>query len=76
MGLRVNAVDGECHIHDWHATILHLLGLNHAELTYRYAGRDLRLTDVYGNVIQVSLLKGNRFGIELSVDSLEECIDV
>lgn len=71
MGLRVNAVDGKCHIYDWHATILHLLGLNHADLTYRYAGRDLRLTDVDGNVIQVSLIKGNRFGIELSVDSLE-----
>ena len=46
------AVDGKCHIHDWHATILHLLGLNHAELTYRYAGRDFRLTDVYGNVMK------------------------
>ncbi len=46
------AVDGKCHIHDWHATILHLLGLNHEELTYRYAGRDFRLTDVYGNVIK------------------------
>ena len=38
-------------IHDLHATILHLLGLNHEELTYRYAGRDFRLTDVYGEVI-------------------------
>ncbi|MFK7768573.1 MAG: DUF1501 domain-containing protein [Mariniblastus sp.] len=46
------AVDGKCHIHDWHATILHLLGLNHEELTYRYAGRDFRLTDVYGNVLK------------------------
>lgn len=45
------AVDGKCHIHDWHATILHLLGLNHEQLTYRYAGRDFRLTDVYGNVL-------------------------
>lgn len=38
-------------IHDLHATILHLMGLNHEELTYRYAGRDFRLTDVYGDVL-------------------------
>lgn len=44
------AVEGKCHIHDWHATILHLLGFDHRQLTYRYAGRDFRLTDVYGNV--------------------------
>ncbi len=45
------AVEGKVHIHDWHATILHLLGINHEQLTYRYAGRDMRLTDVKGNVI-------------------------
>jgi hypothetical protein len=45
------AVDGKMHIHDWHATILHLLGLDHLQLTYRYAGRDMRLTDVKGNVV-------------------------
>jgi len=39
------------HMHDMHATILHLLGLDHQRLTYRYAGRDFRLTDVYGNVV-------------------------
>ena len=44
------AVENKCHIHDWHATILHLLGLDHEQLTYRYAGRDFRLTDVHGNV--------------------------
>ncbi len=44
------AVENKCHIHDWHATILHLMGLNHEKLTYRYAGRDFRLTDVYGNI--------------------------
>lgn len=38
------------HIHDWHATILHLLGLDHESLTFRYGDRDFRLTDVYGNV--------------------------
>ena len=45
------AVEDKCHIHDWHATILHLLGLDHEQLTYRYAGRDFRLTDVHGNVM-------------------------
>jgi hypothetical protein len=45
------AVENKCHIHDWHATILHLLGLDHERLTYRYAGRDFRLTDVHGKVI-------------------------
>ena len=46
------AVQGKVHIHDLHATMLHQLGLNHERLTYRYAGRDFRLTDVYGNVVQ------------------------
>jgi hypothetical protein len=45
------AVDKPVHIHDWHATVLHLLGLNHEKLTFRYGGRDYRLTDVYGNVV-------------------------
>ena len=45
------AVEGKCHTHDWHATILHLMGLNHEQLTYRHAGRDFRLTDVAGNVL-------------------------
>lgn len=40
------------HVHDYHATILHLMGLDHKRLTYRYAGRDFRLTDVFGNVVQ------------------------
>lgn len=44
------AVENKCHIHDWHATILHLMGLDHEQLTYRYAGRDFRLTDVHGVV--------------------------
>ena len=46
------AAEDKVHIHDMHATILHLLGLNHERLTYRYAGRDFRLTDVEGNVVQ------------------------
>lgn len=45
------AVEGRVHIHDWHATILHLLGLDHKRLTFPYAGRDMRLTDVKGKVI-------------------------
>ncbi|OAI51362.1 hypothetical protein AYO44_00710 [Planctomycetaceae bacterium SCGC AG-212-F19] len=40
------------HVHDFHATILHLLGLDHEKLTYRHAGRDFRLTDVHGNVVR------------------------
>jgi len=44
------AVDGRMHIHDWHATVLHLLGLDHKKLTFNYSGRDFRLTDVHGNV--------------------------
>ena len=45
------AVTGKVHMHDLHATILHALGLDHEQLTYRYAGRDFRLTDIYGRVI-------------------------
>jgi hypothetical protein len=44
------AVEGKMHVHDLHATILHLLGLDHERLVYRHAGRDFRLTDVYGRV--------------------------
>ncbi len=46
------AVQGKVHIHDLHATMLHLLGLDHERLTYRYAGRDFRLTDVHGQIVQ------------------------
>jgi hypothetical protein len=45
------AVENPVSMHDLHATVLHLLGLNHEKLTYRYAGRDFRLTDVYGKVV-------------------------
>lgn len=44
----IHAIDGRMHINDFHATILALMGLNHERLTYRYAGRDFRLTDVAG----------------------------
>lgn len=46
------AVEDKVHLHDLHATMLHLLGLDHTRLTYRYAGRDFRLTDVYGEVVR------------------------
>jgi hypothetical protein len=46
------AVRDKVHMHDLHATILHLMGLDHERLTYRYAGRDFRLTDVYGRVVR------------------------
>ena len=48
----MNAVEKRVHVHDLHATILHLLGLDHEKLTYRYSGRDFRLTDVQGQVVR------------------------
>jgi hypothetical protein len=50
--LGYEAVENKMHVHDWHATVLHLLGMDHEKLTYRHAGRDFRLTDVYGTVAQ------------------------
>jgi hypothetical protein len=47
--------ENEVHVHDFHATILHLLGIDHERLTYRHAGRDFRLTDVHGNVVKAIL---------------------
>lgn len=49
------AVKDKVHMHDLHATMLHLMGLDHERLTYRYAGRDFRLTDVYGEVVSALL---------------------
>jgi uncharacterized protein (DUF1501 family) len=49
--LGYDAVSGKVHIHDLHATMLHLLGLDHERLVYRHGGRDFRLTDVKGNVV-------------------------
>ena len=48
--LGFQAVKDRVHVHDLHATILHLLGFDHTRLTYRFQGRDFRLTDVFGNV--------------------------
>ena len=47
----LDVIADPCHVHDYHATILHLLGIDHTRLTYRYGGRDFRLTDVYGDVV-------------------------
>jgi hypothetical protein len=46
------ASENRVHVHDLHATMLHLMGLDHERLTFRYAGRDHRLTDVEGQVIR------------------------
>jgi hypothetical protein len=51
----VRVVKDPVHVHDFHATILHLMGLDHQRLTYRHSGRDYRLTDVHGRVVKVLL---------------------
>jgi hypothetical protein len=51
----INIVENPVHVHDYHATILHLMGIDHTRLIYRYAGRDFRLTDVDGTVIKAIL---------------------
>lgn len=53
-GIKITA--DPVHVHDYHATILHLMGLDHTRVTYRYAGRDFRLTDVGGNVLHPCLV--------------------
>jgi hypothetical protein len=50
--LAMNVASDGVHIHDLQATLLHLLGINHEELTYRFQGRQFRLTDVHGRVVQ------------------------
>ena len=54
--LGYNAVENPVHVHDFHATMLHCLGIEHKKLTYRYQGRDFRLTDVFGNVVNPILV--------------------
>ena len=49
--LGYNAAEDIFHVHDFHATLLYLLGIDHKRLTYRFQGRDFRLTDVAGNVV-------------------------
>jgi hypothetical protein len=50
--LGFNAAERRVHVHDLHATILHLLGIDHTRLTFRFQGRDFRLTDVAGEVVE------------------------
>jgi hypothetical protein len=50
--LGYNVVEDPIDIHDMHATVLHLLGLDHTKLTYKFQGRDFRLTDISGNVVE------------------------
>ena len=54
LGLAV--VENQIHVHDLQATVLHLLGIDHTQLTYRFQGRDFRLTDVHGKVVHDILL--------------------
>ena len=54
------AIADPVHVHDLHATMLHLFGLDHLQLTYRFQGRDFRLTDVAGNVVRKLLRSGSR----------------
>ena len=54
--LGFNVIEDRVHVHDLHATILHLLGFDHTKLTYRFQGRDFRLTDVAGNVVRKILV--------------------
>jgi arylsulfatase A-like enzyme len=53
--LGFSVVKDKVHVHDLHATLLHLLGFDHTKLTYRFQGRDFRLTDVHGEVVQALL---------------------
>ena len=50
--LGFNPVEDRVHVHDLHATLLHLLGFDHTKLTYRFQGRDYRLTDVHGKLVK------------------------
>jgi hypothetical protein len=50
--LAATVAENQVHVHDFHATLLHLLGIDHTRLTFRHAGRDFRLTDVHGNVVK------------------------
>ena len=50
-----NVVEDGVHVHDLHATLLHMLGIDHERLTFKYQGRYFRLTDVHGNVVRGAL---------------------
>jgi hypothetical protein len=53
--LGFNVVEDKVHVHDLHATLMHLLGFDHTKLTYRSQGRNFRLTDVHGHVVEKML---------------------
>ena len=53
--LGFSVVEGQVHVHDLHATLLHMLGIDHERFTYRFQGRDFRLTDVHGRVVHEML---------------------
>jgi hypothetical protein len=59
-----HAVVDKVHMHDLHATVLHLLGLDHEKLTFRHDGRDYRLTDVYGHVVKINKV-ALKVGVEI-----------
>ena len=61
------AAHDKVHVHNLHATILHLLGLDHERLTYHYGGRDFRLTDVEGRVVD-SIFSGTRYAVKTAGD--------
>ena len=50
--LGYNIIADPVHVHDLHATMLHLMGLDHTRLTFKFQGREFRLTDVHGNIVQ------------------------
>ena len=54
--LGFNVIEDRIHVHDLHATLLHLLGFDHEKLTYRFQGRDFRLTDVHGVLVDKILV--------------------
>ena len=64
--LGYHAVENPVHVHDLHATMLHLLGIDHTRLTYRYQGRDFRLTDVAGKVVHADSGVSGRSGFSLT----------
>ena len=76
------AVENRMHVHDLHATILHLMGIDHEQLTYRYSGRDFRLTDVSGHGrardpgVESSRQRPCLLAVMYRVDSDEDCFFV
>ena len=58
--LGFNVSEGAVHVHDLNATVLHLLGIDHERLTFTYQGREFRLTDVHGRVVDAILARGPR----------------